>query len=310
MAPMRAFVRTGAQNRDVELTELVIPEMDEDEVLVGVEAFGVGIHDRYFIPDDVGFPYVIGSEGAGVIRSVRDEVSDFQVGDRVILSSLLHPKGGCWAEYVAAPVDRIVPLPAELSFVHGAALPIAGKTALEVMRALDLEEGDTLFVAGASGAIGTLVIQLARNGGARVVGSASGRNHEYMLSLGAERAVDYSDSDWKGQVRGWMPGGVDAALAIQPGTCEDSVDVVRDGGRAITVSGDPCAPGRDIAVRQFQHRLDLREAIGRIAREVTEGRIRLVIEHTYPFEEAIRALEKTETRHARGKSVVSMSAAP
>lgn len=309
MEKMKAFVRINAENNHVELEEVVIPEIDEDEVLVKVQAFGVGIHDRYFIPNNVRFPYPIGTEAAGVITKAGSEASDFQNGDRVILSSNMQRKGGCWAQYVAVSSKMVVSMPDEIDFIQGAAIPIAGKTAIESMRALDLKEGDTLFVAGASGAIGSFIIQLANNQGIRVIGSASNKNHEHMLSLGAEKAVDYSNPDWKSHVKQWMPSGVDAALAIQPGTGEDSMDVVKDKGKVITVSGDRVDSKRNINVHQFQHQLDMQQAIGMLVEDIVAGKIHSVIEHVYSFGQALSALEKTETRHARGKLVVSMTKA-
>lgn len=306
METMKAFVRISAENKRVELKKVAIPEIDKDEVLVKVQAFGVGIHDRYFIPTNVTFPYPIGTEAAGIITKTGIVVSDFQSGDRVILSSSLQLKGGCWAQYVAVSSKMLIPMPDEIDFIQGASVPVAGKTAIESMRALNLKVGETLFVAGASGAIGTLIIQLAKNQGIRVIGSASSKNHAYMLSLGAEKAVDYSSPDWKDQVKQWVPGGVDAALAIQLGTGEDSMDVVKDGGKVITVSGDKVDSERNIIVQQFQHQLDIQQAIGMLIEDIDAGKVHPVIEQVYSFERALEALKKTETRHARGKLVVSM----
>lgn len=303
---MKAFVRTSSQNQNIEFAEIPVPEINDEEVLVKVQAFGVGIHDRYFIPNDAIFPYTIGTEAAGLITKAGDSVARFQTGERVMLTSALLAKGGCWAEYVAVPQGSLIPMPDKLEFTAGAAIPVAGKTALEGMRALDLNAGDTLFVAGASGAIGTLVIQLAAARGIRVIGSASPKNHEYMLSLGAERAVDYSYPNWKQQIREWMPEGVSVALAIQPGTADDSIDVVKDGGTVVTVSGDPVPSRRNITVFQFEHHEETQQAVVQLASDIAEGQVRLVLEHIYPFKQAINALEKTETRHARGKSVVSL----
>lgn len=304
---MKAFVRTSSQNQFVELAEMPIPEINNDEVLVQVQAFGVGVHDRYFIPNDVNFPYTIGTEAAGIITKTGDKIFRFKTGDRVILTSTLQTKGGCWAEYVAVSEHSLIPMPEKLDFVEGAAIPVVGKTALESMRAIDLNKGDTLFVAGASGAIGTLFIQLAAAEGIRIIGSASAKNYEYMLSLGAEKAVDYSDPNWKNQVKQWMPGGVDAALAIQSGTGKDCMDVVKDGGKVITVSGDQVVAERNIAVRQFEHHQDMQDSLEKLVSDIAEGKIRLVIERVYPFEQALDALEKTETRHARGKLAVSLA---
>lgn len=245
---MQAFVRTGAHDQQVKLVEMPIPEIDENEVLVKVQAFGVGLQERYFIPQNTLFPYVIGTEASGVIIKTGVRVTRFKVEERVILTSVLQLKGGCWAEYVAVPQDALIPLPSKMSFVEGAAIPIAGKTALESMRALNLKSGDTLFIAGASGAIGTLVIQLATAQGIIVIGSASQKNHSYMLSLGAQKAVDYSGPNWAQRLKQWIPEGVTAALAIQPGTVEDSMDLVKDGDTVITVSGDDHVNPKEISL--------------------------------------------------------------
>lgn len=301
MQQMKAFVRTSAQDMHVEQAQVPVPELADDEVLVRVRAFGVGIHDRYYIPQDASFPYVIGIEGAGSVAAIGGKVTRFFSGDRVILSSIMQAKGGCWAEYVAVSEASLVPLPPNLDYTAGAALPVAGKTALECVRQLGLLAGDTLFVAGASGAVGTLVIQLASSRGIRVIGSASRANHEFMLSLGAEAVVDYADPDWKQQVRQWSESGVSGALAIQPATTADSMDVVRDGGMVITVSGDQVESERGITVSQLQHEEDARQVVADLASAVAKGGIRLVLEQVYPFDQALAALQKTETRHARGK---------
>ncbi len=305
MGKMKAFVRINAVSNHIELQDVAIPEIEKDEVLVKVHAFGVGIHDRYFIPTNAKFPYPIGTEAAGVITKIGNTVSDFQTGDRVILSSSMQLKGGCWAEYVVVPTNMLISMPDEIDFVTGASIPVAGKSAIESMNALDLKKGNTLFVAGASGAIGTLIIQLAKIQGVRVIGSASSKNHEYMQSLGAEKTVNYLNPDWKNQVKQWVPGGVDASLAIQPGTGKDSMDVVKDGGKVITVSGDKVDAIRNITVDQFQHKLSIHHAIGKLVKAIDSGEVKPVIEHVYLFEQALDALKKTETRHARGKLVVS-----
>ncbi len=304
---MKAFVRIASDNQKVELTEVPVPEIKTDEVLVKVEAFGVGIHDRYFIPTDVSFPYPIGSEGAGTITKLGSQVSGFEVGDRVIFTTVLQPHGGSWAEYAVTNQSTLIPMPDNVTFAQGATVPIAGKTALECMRALQLKKNDLLFIAGASGAIGTLVIQFAAAKGIHVSASASEKNHDYMKSLGAEKTVDYHDPDWQQQVKDWAKGGVTAALAIQPGTGIPSIVVVKDGGRLITVSGDntQVPPERDIYINQMGHHADTRQALVKLVQAISKGKIQTVIEKEYPFERALEALEKTETRHARGKLIVN-----
>lgn len=306
---MKAFVRSEASSQEVARVDVPVPQISDDEVLIKVKAFGVGLHDRFFIPSEATFPYVIGTEGAGVIVEVGEQVSGFAVGDRVIFTTTLQPQGGSWAEYAAAPQAGLIALPDNLGFAQGAAVPVAGKTALECMRSLELKAGQCLFIAGASGAIGTLVIQLAVAEGVHVSASASESNHAYMKSLGADKAVDYRVADWPDEIRAWSGPGVDAALAIQPGTAIDSIELVRDGGRLITVSGDndQVAPVREIAVRQIEHG-DTRREMHALVSAISSGDIRIEIEKEYRFEEALDALVKTETRHARGKVVVTVSA--
>lgn len=301
---MEAYVRREAASDAVVLAEAPVPGPGDREVLVQVRAFGVGIHDRYFIPADARFPYVIGTEAAGVVVETGTGVEAFTPGDRVLFVSVLNPKGGTWAGYAAVAETSLIRMPAGLDFVTAAGIPIAGDAAVESLRTLDLRGGDTLFVAGASGAIGTLVIQIASARGIRVAGSASARNHDYLLALGAEQAVDYNAPEWQEQVRQWAPDGADAALAIQPGTGAQSQFVVRERGHVVTVSGDTFEPERDIRVEQFAHG-DVRREMTELVDAIAAGGIRMVLERTYPFAEAVAALEKTETRHARGKLVVT-----
>ncbi len=304
---MKSYVRIDPVSQEVIVSEVSIPVIQPDEVLVKVEAFGVGIHDRYFIPANVDFPYTIGSEGAGAITTLGSQGSGFEIGEKVVFTTVLQPQGGCWAEYAAVKQTALIVLPDNLTFPQGAAIPIAGKTALECMKSLDLYEGDTLFIAGASGAIGTLVIQLAAAEGIRISGSASARNHEYMKSLGAEKTVDYHDPNWKNEVIAWSKGGVTAALAIQPGTGIDSIKVVKEGGKLTTVSGDSgqVVAERNITVRQMEHTMFAQKELTHLVNAISKGEMLVAIEKEYPFNQALDALQKTETRHARGKLVVN-----
>lgn len=289
-----------------ELMETAVPRLDPDEVLVRIKAIGVGVHDRWFLPTNPKFPYVIGIEAAGIIEKIGDSVSGYQPGSEVMFTSSLRPKGGVWAEFAAVSEDALIRIPDGLDFIRAAALPVAGSTALEAIRSLDLKPHGTVFMAGASGAIGTFAIQLASSLGCRVAASASSKNHQYMASLGAVKTFDYRDLDWRDQVKCWMPGGVDAALAIQPDTAIDCLRLVKDGGKVVTVSGDRVPPERGIEATQVMVGPETKNALAHLAAEVASGTIRVEVERTYPFERGIEALEKTETRHARGKVVLTL----
>ncbi len=288
---MKAYCLPGP-GQDLELMDIPIPALSPNEVLVRMRAFGVGLHDRYTIPGGVTFPYPIGVEGAGVVATIGNAVSNCQIGDRVMFSGL-HQKGGTWAEYASIDAQMLMPMPDGLDFPEAAALPVAGTTALAGVSALQLTKGDSVFIAGASGAIGTIAIQLAARRGYRVAASSSPQNHTLMQSLGADLTVDYRDPHWADRVRIWMPGGVDAALAIQRGTGQTSLAVVHDGGRLITISGDQVQTERGVVVEQMMHSSETRAAFLDVAADIAAGDMRVVIERIFPFEQAVAALEKT-----------------
>lgn len=304
MQTMKAICFPGP-NRNPEMMEIPVPTIDANEILIRMHTVGVGLHDRYPNPMSPGFPYALGMEGAGTVEEAGSAVTDFKPGDRVMVSGMF-PKGGTWAEFAAVSAEVAMPIPDGLGFEEAAALPIPGNTALAALKTLNLQEGDSVFIAGASGAIGTIAIQIASKRGCHVAASASPPNHDYMKSLGAELAVDYRDPNWAEKIRDWMPGGVDAALAIQPGTGQTSQAAVRDGGRVVTVSGDRVRPERNIEVQQFMHSPDTRQDLVLFASDVVSGGMRVVVEQVYPFEQAVMALERTERRHAQGKVVLSI----
>lgn len=305
---MRAFVIPHPGSTDLELAEVPIPKLGDDELLVRVHAVGVGIHDSYFLPQDAHYPYPIGIEAAGVVEKVGGAVTGHTPGDRIAFVSSMQAKGGTWAEYVAVSARAlIIPLPRNLDFVRAAALPVAGNTILKAFHALrSVPAGATVFLAGGSGAIGTLAIQAARARGWRIGASASASNHAYMHSLGAEKTVDYHDPNWVEQVLQWAPGGVDAAVAIQPATSGASVAVVKDSGTLITISGDPLLSERGIQMAGIPYQADIRDELVRFMADVATGETHVEIEHVYPFDEAAAALAKVQTRRARGKVILRL----
>lgn len=309
---MQAFVLTEPGAPTIELAEVPVPDIDDDQLLVRVHAVGVGIHDSYFLPADARHPYPIGIEAAGVVERVGASVTEYAAGDRIAFVSSMQPKGGTWAEFVAVSADSLIlPVPDGLDFARAAAVPVAGNTIMKAFRALDgapqAPARPTLFIAGGSGAIGTLGIQLAHARGWQVAASASAANHEYMASLGADLTVDYHDPDWRDQVLAWAPGGTDAAIAVQPGTSADSIPVVRDGGVLVSISGDSEVSERGITMTGLPYSADVHAETVQLLADVAAGRIHVELEQVYPFASAPKALAKVQTRRARGKVVLSLA---
>jgi NADPH:quinone reductase-like Zn-dependent oxidoreductase len=305
---VRAFVKADGTGDNFELADVDVPTIGDDQLLVRLYAVGVGIHDSYFLPDEVIYPYPIGIEGAGVVEAVASGVTDYRPGDRIAFISSMQTKGGTWAEYaVVDSSSLILRVPADVDFVEAAGLPVAGGTSLRAIAALShLPSGASLFIAGGSGAIGSLTIQIARQRGWLVAASASARNHDYMRSLGAEAVVDYHEADWTDDIRRWQPEGADAAIAVQPGTTADSMRVVKDGGTVVTISGDTVTPERGIHVEMVAHEPDVREQLSQLLQDVSVKEVHLELERVYRFDQAAEALARVQTRHVRGKLVLRL----
>lgn len=307
MNKMKAIVLQSSRPNDFNLMEVPIPEINENEMLVRIKAIGVGIHDGYFLPQNMQFPYTIGIEAAGIVEKTGKNITNFKTGDKIAFVSMMQTKGGTWAEFaVVANNSLILPVPKGMSFEEAAAIPVAGNTTLKALHALQLKPNDSLFIAGASGAIGTFAIQLAAQLGCNVAGSASKRNHDYMLSLGAKKVVDYHDPDWIQQIKEWMPEGVDAVMATQPGTAEPSVNVLKEGGKIIAISGDQFKPHKNVHIKQIAYHSDVKSELIQLMDSVISKKVKLFIERKYPFENGLDALQKTTTRRARGKLVVTV----
>lgn len=308
MKKMKAIVKESRDSNDFIFKEIAIPRIDDSEMLIQVKAIGVGIQDGYFFPRDMQFPYPIGIEGSGIVEQIGKNIHNFKKGDKVAFVAVSETKGGSYAEYIALGKNSlVVPIPNNISFIEAAALPMAANTMVKVLKALAVKSGDTLFIAGASGSNGTLTIQLAKDIGCRIVASASKRNHEYMISLGATKVVDYHDSDWIKQVLDWMPGGVDAAIAIPPNTSASSMKVLKDDGKIISVSGDQIKTERNVQAISLPYTMDVKEELLDIINKISAQKIKLTIEKVYDFEEGLAALKKVQTRRARGKSVIKVS---
>src|SRR5678809_1168903 len=211
----------------LKIQNLPIPKIEAGEVLIRVEAAGVGAWDPYeregrFV-EIMGvkpkFPYVLGSDGAGTIESVGKDVTRFKKGDRVYAAELANPKGGFYAQYTAVKADNVSLIPGQLSIEAASVLPTDALTALTGLeKVLGLKSGQTLMVFGASGGIGHLALQLAKRLGANVFAIASGDDGvELAKKLGADSAVDGRGDDVLNAAMEFAPNGIDAALVTAGG---------------------------------------------------------------------------------------------
>jgi NADPH:quinone reductase-like Zn-dependent oxidoreductase len=179
---------------------LPVPGVKEGEVLVRVKAAAINPVDAAvrkgllagFLP--VQFPAVPGWDLAGVVEERGFAARRFEVGDEVYAYARRPVvQWGTFAEYIVIPESYLARRPQKLSWEEAAGIPLVGLTAYQTLfTAGQLQAGETVLILGASGGVGSLGIQLARNRGAKVIGVASARNHHFMQELGAEGTVDYN----------------------------------------------------------------------------------------------------------------------
>ncbi|MFD4907142.1 NADP-dependent oxidoreductase [Kitasatospora purpeofusca] len=291
---------------EVEYTDLPDPKVGPDSVLVQVRAAGVNPVDwkvRDGLLDgllDAHFPLVMGWDAAGVVRAVGGGVTEFAPGDEVYgyvrKDTVEH---GTYAELVAAPVRTLARKPAALDWAQAGGLPLAGLTALQSLRAVGVGPGDTVLVHAAAGGVGHLAVQIARALGARVIGTAGERNHDYLRELGAE-PVRYGEGLAE-RVRALAPEGVDAALDLVGGDAvEVSAGLVADPARIASVAdfGVKARGGRYVWVRPDA------AGLAELAALADEGRLSVTVASTFPLAQAASAQALSAEGRTRGKIVL------
>jgi len=228
--------------------QVPVPSPGRGQVLIRLETAGVGSWDPFereggyaeMQGTSPSFPYVLGSEGAGTIAAVGDDVTSRTIGERVFAASFLNPTGGFYAEYVCVDADLVAPIPAGMSTSQAAVMGGVGMTALRGLQdALDVRSGETLLIHGASGAVGHLAVQLGKRLGARVLAVASGEDGIALAArAGADLSIDGRAEQVADGARRVSADGLDAALLTAGGPEADAtVATVRPGGRAAYPTG-------------------------------------------------------------------------
>ena len=213
--------------------------------------------------------------------------------------------GGGYAEFAIASADTIASKPAGLSHEQAAAIPVAGMTAWQALFDRGgLERGQTALIAGAAGGVGHLAVQFAKLAGARVIGTGSSRNRDFVLGIGADEYVDYTEQDV-----GQAVSGVDVAFDTVGGdTTQALVPTLRDGGILVTIANAP----PEEAARARGARAELlvmspsSEQLARIGELVAGGEVRVEISEVLPLTEVQQAHELSESGHTRGKIVLTV----
>lgn len=230
------------------MRELPIPDVGADEVGIRVEAAGVGVCDPFEREGGFAkefnvkprFPLVLGSDGAGTVDAVGDNVRHFKKGDRVYGIAFLNPKGGFYSQYAVVKESSVSRIPGKLSMPQAAAMAVDAITALAGLdTTLGLKNGESVLILGASGGVGHLAVQIAKRMGARVLAVASGDDGvAFVRGLGADKVVDGKKDDIAAAARQSAPQGLDAVLLTAGGeAAEKALSTLRQGGRAAFPNG-------------------------------------------------------------------------
>ncbi|HEY6531296.1 MAG TPA: NADP-dependent oxidoreductase [Acidimicrobiales bacterium] len=278
------------------LADIADPEAGEGEVVVDVEHASVNGMDVATVKGYVQgmmpyeLPITLGRDFSGTIRAIGAGVTDLAVGDAVFGQSLGMPlHEGAFAERIKATAAVIAPRPAGLSSADAAALAVAGAAARAAVDAIAPKAGDTVLIAGATGGVGSLAIQMVKGSGATVIATASPGKEAFVTDLGADEVVDRT-GDLDAQVRKTHPDGVDAALHLA-GDPMALADLLASGGRMASVLG----VGQDQMTRPdvtatMVMTIPNRETLAALADDVTSGRLRVPITASYPLDQAGQAV--------------------
>jgi NADPH:quinone reductase-like Zn-dependent oxidoreductase len=279
------------------------PEVADGAMLIRVLAAAVNAIDwkyrRGLYPKQL--PAVLGSDVSGTVERSRAE--GFVAGDEVFGFA----SSGAYAELAVALATVVAKRPSGISHEQAAALPVAGLTAWQAL--FDhgrLEHGQTALIAGAAGGVGHLALQFAKHAGARAIGIGSARNRDFVLGLGADEYVDYTEQDVAESVSG-----VDVAFDTVGGqTTEALLPPIRPGGSLITIAGAPpeqAAGERGVRAQAFVMSPNAGQ-LAEIADLVAAGEVQVEIAATLPLEEVREAHTLIESGHTRGKIILSVGA--
>jgi NADPH2:quinone reductase len=303
----------------MQLADLPIPQPKAKEAVVKVAAAGVNSIDAHFRDGrfKTPLPFVPGQEGAGIVTAIGTGVKSVKVGDRVAWSGTL----GSYAEYVAGLADSLVPVPAAVSDQDAAASMLQGMTAHYLCHdAYKLKPGDTALVHAAAGGVGLLVVQMARNLGARVIGTVSSEEKaRYAREAGADDVIVFTQTDFEAETKHLTDGkGVDVVYdGVGKATFEKGLNVLRPRGMLVLfgASSGP-APSVDpvtlsekgslyMARTTLAHFTATRDELvarsGAVFAMIAAGKLKPKIAKTYPLAEAPQAHRDLEARKMTGK---------
>lgn len=321
-----AFVRTPGPADSIVVGDLPAPGIGPTDVLVRTLVMSANHVDTFVRSGSyrtpLPSPFVIGRDLVGEVAAVGDEVTGFAVGDRVWCNSLGHGgRQGSYAEYSVIATDRLYHLPDGVDPDVAVTVAHTGATAyLALFRQGEVRVGDTVFIGGAGGGVGSAAVQFAHAAGARVIATAAAADQDWCREIGADLVLDYRDDRLADRIRDGAPGGLDVHLDTSGHhDFETTLPLMAPGGRVIVMAAMGAAPAlpigalytRDLSLRGFAISNasidDLAEAARTVNALLAKGLLRNRIGVHLQLSDAARAhqlLEHPEPGQPRGRIVL------
>ncbi len=331
---MRAMVIDRYGKVPMRLAEMPTPDIGEYEVLAEIYAASINPVDFKIRDGKVKLlvkykmPLILGNDFSGVVTKVGAKVTRFKIGDE-IYARPRKSKIGTFAEYIAIHEDDIALKPKNLSFEEAASVPLVGLTSYQALTdILQLQKGQKIFIQAGAGGVGTFAIQLAKLMGATVATTVSEAGANLVKSLGADEIINYKTEKFEKILKNY-----DAVFDTLGGELlEKSFEVIKSGGKLVSVSGLPNARfGKEYGSGFFKtllfsaasHKLTKLEKkhnvqysflfmkpsgeqLRIIANFIETGKIKPIIDQVFPFEDAQKAMEYAESGRAKGKIIVKI----
>lgn len=333
---MKAFVLSGYGGPEhTALADVPQPSPGATDLLVRVHAAGLNPVDfktragKLKVVQGYPLPIVMGNELAGVVVAVGPSVSRFVAGDRVF-ARVNKARMGAFAEFATVDENHAAPMPASVDFASAAAVPLAALTALQVLRdELQVGQGTRVFIPGGAGGVGTFAIQLAKYYGAHVATTASPRGDALVRRLGADVVVDYTRERFEDRLTGY-----DCVFDLMGGeTLARAFAVLKPGGKLVSIAGlpEPQTARQDLGrgfglaalfwvaslatrMRAARHHATYRYLfmhpsgadLAQLASLIDDGKIQVVVDRVFPFDEASQAMAYLESGRAKGKVVLAI----
>ena len=316
---MKAYIlKENGGIENLVLSEVDVPQIKPDEVLVSVKAISINPVDTFarqnkntvqaiLKPESENETLILGWDISGTVVDAGVNVKEFKKGDEVFGMVNFAGQGKAYAEFVAAPANQLALKPGNITHEEAAGATLAALTTLQALVTnAKITKGDKVLIHAAAGGVGHYAVQIAKHFGSRVIGTASEANRNFVLQLGADEFIDYTAEKFEEKVND-----ADIVLESIPGAEHllRSVKAAKKGGRVISIKSSPDSETENMIKEKglFFQRILVRsngEDMKQIAKLLQEGKIHSHISEKFDFKDLPKAHLQIETGRTRGKIVV------